>query len=164
MSDHDFGDTQTGGVEGTGEGRGRVGILRVRASNSRVHQRNNATEFRGGGQSRITTNVGDADHKGVEVLLSSNQLLGGRDDGRVGTQGRDDLVRKRELGARVGGGQETARDATSQSGSFTGVSKVAERTDGGDRNLFLAETSLGDSHEGRDGGDFGIHGVGRVLG
>jgi hypothetical protein len=63
----------------------------------------------------------------------------------------------------AGGRQKRPWNSTGEGGSLSGVSKVGEGRDGGDRNLFLAETSLGVGHEGGDDDRLGHHGGDMVL-
>lgn len=58
----------------------------------------------------------------------------------------------------VGGREERSGDATGEGGSLSRVAKVGEGGDSRDRNLFLAETSLGVGHEGGDDDRLGHHG------
>lgn len=62
------------------------------------------------------------------------------------------------LVAWVSGRQKRPGNSTGEGGSLSGVSKVGEGRDGGDRNLFLAETSLGVGQEGGDDDRLGHHG------
>lgn len=57
----------------------------------------------------------------------------------------------------VGGREERPRDATGEGGCLSGVAKVGEGGDGGDRNLFLTETGFRVGHEGGDDDRLGHH-------
>ena len=88
----DLGNAQAGILEGGLERGSRVGVLDVRSSNSRVDQRNNTTELRGGGQAGITADGGDGLGEGVEVLLSSDKGESTLDDSGVIAEGLNNGV------------------------------------------------------------------------
>jgi len=88
----DLGNAQAGILEGGLERGSRVGVLDVRSSNSRVDQRNNTTELRGGGQAGITADGGDGLGEGVEVLLSPDKGESTLDDSRVIAEGLNNGV------------------------------------------------------------------------
>ncbi|KAJ2967380.1 hypothetical protein NUW58_g10469 [Xylaria curta] len=80
LSGHDLSHAEAIGVEWSLERGGRVGILDIRADDSRIDERDDTSKFLGGRERSIATDVGDADGKGVEVLLSGHELLCRRDD------------------------------------------------------------------------------------
>jgi hypothetical protein len=147
LGNHNLSHGQAVGIKGAVEGGSRVGVLDVGAANGRVDKRNDTPEHLSGGEGRVGADKGHADSEGVEVGLGSDKSLGGVDDGSVIAKVRDHLISEGELVAGAGSSQQRAGDASGNGGSNTGVAKVAQSLDGGNGNLLLSESSLGNSQE-----------------
>jgi hypothetical protein len=147
LGNHNLSHGQAVGIKGAVEGGSRVGVLDVGAANGRVDKRNDTPEHLGGGEGRVGADKRHADSEGVEVGLGSDKGLGGVDDGSVIAKVRDHLISEGELVAGAGSSQQRAGDASGNGGSNTGVAKVAQSLDGGNGNLLLSESSLGNSQE-----------------
>jgi hypothetical protein len=171
LGNHDLSDRQAGGVEGSLDGGGRVGVLDIGASNGRVDQRNNAPESLSGRERGISTDVGDAHGEGVEVLLSGNEADGGEQDIIEVTELSNNLIGKRELHfksalasflripapssrsyliAGAGSSKQDSRNLAGECASSTGGTTVGKTLDGSNRKLLLAEAGLGNSQNGGD--------------
>lgn len=145
--------TQAIGIERSGDGSLRVGVLDVLSSNSRINQRNDTTESGGGRESRIRTDRWDADNKWVEVLLSGDKATSGCNSSITGSQFCNDIVGLGELAARVGSCQQELDGATSQSSSLSWASQVGQGSNSRDCTISLFLTEAGFDNGSQKGGE-----------